>query len=77
MGVGGTQKRTRGEGHIEAQMWGLGRDSETQVVQQRGEVSKDEGVSDKKNDDMKLQVQILIEAEEDPERKALFREYFS
>ena len=37
----------------------------------------DEGVSDKKNDDMKLQVQILIEAEEDPERKALFREYLA
>ena len=26
---------------------------------------------------MKLQVQILIEAEEDPERKALFREYLA
>ena len=26
---------------------------------------------------MKLQVQILIEAEKDPERKALFREYLA
>ena len=37
----------------------------------------DEGVSNKKNEDMKLQVDILIEAEEDPERKALFREYLA
>ena len=79
MGVGGTQKRTGGGGTHRGTDVGIGEGLRNASGATKGGGIKiiDEGVSDKKNDDMKLQVQILIEAEEDPERKALFREYLA
>ena len=75
----GTQKRTGGGGTHRGTDVGIGEGLRNASGATKGGGIKiiDEGVSDKKNDDMKLRVQILIEAEEDPERKALFREYLA